>query len=270
MEQHWNRRNSSIIHFFALIFWPVVQKLFRIKVLGLEHLTQPQSKLLFVANHNSGALIESFSTLMILRDHKQEPIFGFTHPSIFKVPLIKQYFEILGAVPATYPVAKEVFDNDYSLMIFPGGNSQALRSVWEYKNNEFRNSHGWAKIAQENKATVIPITFQNTHFINPILVSGSWISKILVLPWILGLKKASISIGQILMATFIFVVFQKLEFNLFASSLLSYIAFNLTPLVPVLPVKIIIRFHPPIHYSPDRSQDQLEDKVQHIMNSIYA
>ena len=270
MNDVWNKRSAANIKFLYRRIWPAIKLIFRIDVQGVEYLTQAPSKVLYVANHNSGALIESFSALMVLEEKDREPVFGFTHPSIFKVPLIKQYFEVVGAVPATYPVAKEVFDNNFSLMIFPGGNSQALRSVWDYRKNDFRTVHGWAKIAQENKVTVIPVTFRNTHFINPILLSGSWVSKILILPWILGLKKASVSLGQILSATLTYILLIRFGLNGYLSLFLSYITFNLTPIIPIIPVKVIMNFHTPILYRQDRTQEELEDKVQMIMANIYS
>ena len=270
MKEVWNKRQPAIINFLFRITWPVIKSIFRIEVHGVEHLTQAPSNVLFVANHNSGALIESFSALMVLKEEKREPVFGFTHPSIFKVPIVKQYFEVVGAVPATYLVAKDVFDHNFSLMIFPGGNSQALRSVWDYRENDFRNVHGWAKIAQENKVAVVPITFKNTHFINPILLSGNWVSKLLILPWILGLKKASISLGQILSALLIFILLNEFGLHNYISLLLSYITFNLTPIIPIIPIKVVLRFHAPLLYKQERTQEELEDKVQLIMSNIYC
>lgn len=266
--KNWNRRSDAFINFLYRAAWPVIKKVLCIHIAGTEYLTQANQPLLFISNHNSGALIESFSALMILKDHHPRKVFGFTHPSIFKIPIISHYFLAVGAVPATYEVAKEILSEQHSLLIFPGGNSQALRSIWKYKENHFRYSQGWAKIAIENKVPVVPVTFRNTHFINPILLSGSWISKILILPALLKIKVTSISLAQILMASLVYWLCTSLNIYSLLTFILTYLVFILSPLTPILPAKVFITFHAPIE-TLKISRDKLEKEVNEIMDRIY-
>ncbi len=268
MKPSWDKRKIRIIETIESFIWPLVKKIFRFKIRGTEYLTQLNGPTLFVSNHNSGALIASLSALMIIKKF-QPHIFGFTHPSLFKIPLISNYFESLGAVPATYEVANEIFSAGSSLMIFPGGNAQALRPVSEFKINHFRDSHGWAKIAKENGVKVVPITFKNTHFINPIFFSGNWISKILILPWLLKLKITSISLGQIISALLIYFLVLSTLGNTLVASILAYLTFVLTPLTPIIPVEVVMTIHPAIDAS-ETNQTELEMKVNDIMDRIYA
>lgn len=268
MKPNWDKRKIVVIKAIERFIWPIIKTIFRVQIVGTEHLTQLKSPALYVSNHNSGALIESLSALIVIKTH-QPNIFGFTHPSLFKIPLIKHYFESLGAVPATFEVAKELFSTGSSLMIFPGGNSQALRPISKYRNNHFRSSHGWAKIAKENNVQVVPITFKNTHFINPIFFSGSWVSKILILPWLLKLKVTSISLGQILSALIIYFLLLSTTSNVYIAVVSAYITFVLTPLAPVLPVKITMSIYPPINTNA-KAQDELEKKVNDLMDKIYV
>lgn len=229
------------------------------KINGTENIPIDRP-ILYISNHNVGALLESHSSLFIINKITNPKfVFGFTHPSIFRIPLIKQYFELIGAVPATYEIAEQVFKSGNSLMIFPGGNSQALRPIFEYKNNSFRNSHGWAKIAKENNIDVIPITFKGSHFLNPILISSQWVSKLLILPWFLGMKVASISLAQILFAI--------LTFRLTNSYVLTYIVFILSPISIILPYPVTMKIHKII--SNNLSQDEIENKVNKVMDDIY-
>jgi 1-acyl-sn-glycerol-3-phosphate acyltransferase len=180
---------------------------------------------------------------------------------------IKHYFEWLGAVPATYEVADAVFKKGDSLMIFPGGNKQALRSIWEFKNNQFDDSHGWAKIACLHNVPVVPITFKNSHFVNPIFMSGEWVSKLLVIPWLIGLKTTSISLGQILLATLSFYLLKN-HSPLLLNVIVAYIVFIFTPLALVIPFPITMKIHPVI--LPESNQQLLEDKMSKIMSKIYS
>jgi len=257
----YNQRNIKFIKLLKFLMWPIAKLVFRIEIKGIENL-EAEEKTLYISNHNSGALLESHSLLFILSDLNNDLAlpFGFTHPSLFKIPLCSQYFKLIGAVPSSYECAEDVFKTNNSLVIFPGGNKQALRSVWQFKKNSFKDSHGWAKIALTNNVKVVPVTFKGTHFLNPILISSKRLSNILIIPKLLGVSQMSISLGQIL-ATF-------LAWILSGSLIISFITFILTPLLIIIPWKVEISFHPPIKNVND--QQRLEDQVNMIMDQVYS
>ena len=118
MSNVLKKRSPALIQALKSSFWPIVRAIFQLKVEGLDNVPT-KGPLLFVSNHNVGALLESHSALFTLPEKlgADSIIYGFTHPSIFKIPGIKNYFELIGAVPATYEVAEEVFKNHHSLMI---------------------------------------------------------------------------------------------------------------------------------------------------------
>ncbi|MFA6236974.1 MAG: 1-acyl-sn-glycerol-3-phosphate acyltransferase [Bacteriovorax sp.] len=270
MTKVLEKRSDTLIKALKSALWPLIRGLFQLKIEGLENVPA-KGPLLFVSNHNIGALLESHSSLFILQD-KLGPssiVYGFTHPSIFKIPGIKHYFEWIGAVPATYEVADEVFKKGHSLMIFPGGNRMALRSIWNYKTNHFRWSHGWAKIATEHNVPVIPITFKGTHFVNPVLLSGEWVSKILVLPWLLGLKWTSISVGQILSSALSFYLLKWINTPLALNVFIAYLVFIITPLSIIFPYPICMKIHPPLNPKNFKDQCEMEEVVGKVMDGIY-
>ncbi len=267
MSNYYEKRRQGLINSLRRTLWPVLKFIFKIKVEGLDNVPN-KGPLLFIANHNVGALLESHSSLFILQERiPNSIIYGFTHPSLFRVTGIKQYFEWIGAVPATYEVAAEVFHQGNSLMIFPGGNRQALRSIWNYKKNQFEESHGWAKIATTHNVPVVPITFRGSHFVNPILLSGEWVSKLLVLPWILGLKWGSISLGQILLSALSFFLLKN-HVSLALNLVISYLIFIFTPLALLVPYPITMKVHKPIY--PKGNQEELEKEMNEIMGDIYS
>lgn len=268
MTNSWNKRKPPVIKGLKLVFGPFIKGFTRLEIVKKEELSARPA--LYISNHNIGALIESHSILFevdrLFGD--SHIVFGFTHPSIFKVPGIKNYYEWVGAVPATYDVAREVFFSGHSLLIFPGGNKQALRSVFDYNKNSFRDSHGWAKIAKEHGVDVVPITFKGSHFVNPVLFQSQTLSKLLILPWVLGLKWLSVSPGQILMtALFVFLMI-LLKISWWITVPLAIFIFSITPLTILFPAKITMTFHQRLKSS-ELTQDELEDRVETIMNQIY-
>ncbi len=263
-----NSRKQKLIHFLASTLKPFFKVFFNFEQVVHEKLEAVPT--LYVSNHNIGALVESHSILFLADEAftNSHVIYGFTHPSIFKIPFIKHYFEWLGAVPATYEVAREVFLNGQSLLIFPGGNKQALRSVWDYKQNSFREVHGWAKIAIENQVDVVPITFKGSHFVNPVLFQSSMLSKILVIPWALGLRWLSVSIAQVLLSLLAFWILQSLQLSLLIIAPAVIFIFCLTSLTILFPSPIRMEVHKRIRIK-NLTQSELEDRVGTIMDKIY-
>lgn len=264
----WNKRKPLIIKALKACLKPYIKGYFRLEIIKKEELKKIPT--LYVSNHNIGALIESHSILFEVdeRFDGSHVVFGFTHPSIFRVPIIKNYYEWVGAVPATYDVAREVFSSKNSLLIFPGGNKQALRSVFDYKKNSFRDTHGWAKIALENKVDVVAITFKGSHFVNPVFFQSQLLSKILILPWALGLKWLSVSLGQILMCALFVYLMNLLSVAWWIVLPLAIFVFSITPLTIIFPSKIKMTFHERLKIE-NMSQEELEDRVEAIMNQIY-
>lgn len=269
MNSNWHKRKPQFIRFLRSLLEPVFKFYFRLQIIKKEPLSTKPA--LYISNHNIGALIESHSILFEIDKEfaDKHTVFGFTHPSIFKVPGFKQYFYSIGAVEANYDIAREVFSSGNSLLIFPGGNRQALRSVFDYDKNSFRETHGWAKIAKLYDLDVIPITFKGSHFVNPVLFQSKVLSKVLVIPSLIGIKYLSVSIGQIA-ATTIFI-FLAIFFNLtwWLIIPMAIFVFTITPLTLIFPSKITMTFHQRIE-TKHLSQDELEDIVAGIMDNIYS
>lgn len=264
----FNKRLPILIKTLKGFFKPFLLWFFGFEVKGVENLTS--QKTLYISNHNIGALIESHALLFELDDKvgSEHIVFGFTHPSIFKIWGIKHYFEWLGSVPATYEVAKEVFKSGHSLLIFPGGNKQALRPIWKYKDNSFRDNHGWAKIALSNGVDVVPITYKGSHFVNPVLFQSEWLSKIMIFPWLCGLKWISVSLGQLIVSGGAFWGMHIMHVPLFINIPIVIVLFSLTSLMIVFPSKITMTIHPRLNIN-EHSQELLEDKLKSIMDNIY-
>jgi len=263
MKPAFDKRNKIFIKIIMSFFGVLFKYYYRLKFEGAA----PQDgQYLYIANHNSGALVESHGLLYYFLKFRPQMkhLYGFTHHSLFRIPLIAQYFFAIGGVPATASVAKEILDLGGSLLIFPGGSNMALRPLREYKKNSFLDNHGWAKIAQANNISVVPITFKNSHFINPVIFRSKTLSMILILPYLLKIKKFPITLAQIIFtASFIYFAL-CIQMNFFLMLLLGLYILMTSVLIPILPVKTYLQFHEPILPDP-----ALETKVAQIMDNIY-
>jgi len=179
MEKETAARSLKWIASLEKWLWPVLKTVFRIEVSGEHHLRPGPA--LIIANHNSGALVESHS-LLFLCFQKGLAVFGLNHKALFKIPLVSRYFRKIGAVTASREAAAQVLRENASLLIFPGGSRQALRPLSQAHINSFEWAKGWAELAVTHQAPVVPVKFTGTHGINPILFSSHGLSASVISP----------------------------------------------------------------------------------------
>lgn len=262
MKNELSYRSETYILKLKNLMWRFMSWLFRIEISGIENI--PQTKCLLIANHNSGAILESHSLLFALTKGKLK-IYGLNHQALFKIPLISSHFRKIGAVTASREVAKEVLNQGHQLLIFPGGNHQAFRPLSMRNKNSFPWAKGWADIALETSSPVVPIKFIGSHNANPIFISSSLLSKVLVIPWLLKIRWFPVSLAQIVLSGLTLLLCLSLELSLILNFALTYLAFCFTPLVPSWPARIHIKIYPAI--DPSKSKEDLCQQVNAIMDA---
>lgn len=114
---------------------------------------------LFVANHGFGGIFDlnvfaagaAFEQLQLDR-----PVTILTHQLAWTLGAGK-FLEPLGARPAGHDAAEEAFDLGHHVLVFPGGDLDAMKS-WRDRNRVlFGGRSGFARLAIENKVPIVPI-----------------------------------------------------------------------------------------------------------------
>jgi len=238
-------RDPEFIQKLLARVMPGLQRLFGCDVRGMEALGE--GPYLFVSNHNIGAPIETFALLNEWERlyHGKKPIYALAHRIAFASPLFRSQFERLGAVPATHEMACEVFASGASLIVFPGGNAEAVRPITQQDRCELGGHKGWAKIALNNSVAIVPVSIVGSHAVNPIFFQSQWLAKFLVIPKLMGLRWFPVSLSQIVYS---YIAFSLSSFMcpLWMSAGLTWIVFSSTPLMPILPSKIKIKIDTPL------------------------
>lgn len=250
----------------------VLQPAFKIEVDGIEEI--PREPCIFIANHNIGALIE----ILALHDtwhtnFPDRPVFGLAHPIAFKIPGFSFIARKIGAIPATFEAAFETLEKDSSLIIFPGGNWEAVRPFTQRDLCDFGSHFGWAKLVLRTKHKVVPIAISGSHSVNPVLFRSRELSYFLILPELLGIKYFPLTLAQIILPILVFICSK--HFFHWAAFPLTILAFLVTALFPILPAKIRIRFCPPVDLQmliPRDAPENVSVKMAYarILNDIQA
>ncbi len=248
----------------ALRPWkPLFRYLFRIEFEG--HETLPEESFVFIANHNIGAAIEIMALLDYWHAHfKERPVYGLSHPFVFKIPGLRSHFLKIGGIPATFDAAFKALDEGASLLIFPGGNFEAVRPFSQRHRCDFGGHKGWAKVALEKNRRIIPISILGSHSVNPVLARTRWLSWALVIPRLLGIRYFPITVSQVIWSTLAFAAIGS-SASLGLGLAAAYTVFVLSPLWPIWPAKIRIRFGAPMDLHALTSE--IDDPNEKIMKS---
>lgn len=247
---------------------------FRVEVEGWEHVREEPT--LYVGNHNG---MITFEVLMLFyawwqRYKGSRKAFGLAHGVAIHHPFFSWITPKIGAIPASQDYADEALRRDHSLLIFPGGEKEAMRPFIERAKVDFFQRKGFIKLALRNKVPIAPLVSIGAHESFIIFSRGEELAEAL------GLKKKYRLHGLPLTARSIFFAWCM------ASGLFTFFPLLLAPaafasiFVP-LPAKMKFRLLPPIYVhelvDPGKSEEEnlqmLYDlvigKIQDVLTEEY-
>lgn len=241
-------RNAQFISKTLKNWMPRFEFLFGCKVLGIEKLKSKQY--LCVANHNIGVLVEGFTLLNAWQKHfnNSQVCYAMAHPFFFNFPGVGYVMKRLGCIPASYEASQIVIKNKDSVLVFPGGNYEAIRSYFDRELCDFKQRKGWLKIALRNNLEIVPISIVGSHSVNPVFYRSKFLSYFLILPIVFRIKWFPISLAQIVYAT-VSAYLCSFFLPLWAVILVSYFAYMFAFLIPILPGRIQMKINDPIDIS---------------------
>lgn len=182
------------------VLGPVIRRVWPARLEGWEHLT-PDRPALVVANHSGGGVVDVLCLALLALEREGGPprLTGMAHPLAFYVPLLRGFLLGVGAVPATYAHAHAAFERGVSVLVYPGGDHEAFRPVWQARCVDWNGRKGFLRLARRAWVPVVPLGYWGTHFTQPVL----WRSKLLpwlgVLPRVFGLKRLPLTVPGLAM-----------------------------------------------------------------------
>lgn len=181
---------------------PVSKVLFRPSLHGLAHLPDHRQYLL-VANHSAGiglAEILSIAGLFAESFGGTRRIAAFVHPVNYTNPVTTWLQDQLGSIPSTYEAAEAALADGASILVFPGGDHETLRPIWQANRVDFGGRRGFLRIARKAGVPIVPLGIRGSHWTSPILIRWAPLATLFVLPRLLGLKRWGISLLGVLLS----------------------------------------------------------------------
>jgi 1-acyl-sn-glycerol-3-phosphate acyltransferase len=175
-----DNRDPALIAKFHRLFMGILRWYFRAEVRGLERI--PQGAGLFVGNHSGGMLtVDSFifGAAVYEKYGIDEAPYGLGHEVAISIPFFHHLLMPLGAVRADHKNAHRLFERGNKVLVYPGGDLDALRSYWDRNRVIFGSRRGYIRLALRANVPIIPVVSSGAHESFMILTDGKWLARLL-------------------------------------------------------------------------------------------
>ena len=158
---------------------PLITRYFRGEVRGLARI--PEGPALYVGNHSSG-IITPDSFILGYRLWAERGVdyvpYGLGHEFAISLPLINQIIVPLGAVRATHDNAHRLFNRGAKVIVYPGGDVDAMRPWSKRDKIVFGGRKGYIRLALSAGVPIVPIVAAGSHETFMVLDERNWMSVI--------------------------------------------------------------------------------------------
>ena len=169
---------------------------FRMEVTGWERLPEPPC--LLVGIHAGGILpIDAYAFgFSWFRQFGFDRIArGTAHDFLTAAPVIGDYLGKIGVIPASHGGITSAFAAGEDVILYPGGDVDALRPWTKRDEVVFGGRKGWIRMALEANVPIVPVANLGASDTLFVLTDGKMIAKVLQLDKLLRAKAVPIGIG---------------------------------------------------------------------------
>jgi 1-acyl-sn-glycerol-3-phosphate acyltransferase len=156
---------------------PIAKRYFRSEVHNLGRI--PSGGALLVSNHSGGPTTTDLPTFAVHfydRFGYDRPLYTLSH-DVLSVGFTKQFFQRVGFIPASRDNAARALASDAAVIVFPGGDYDAMRPTLQQNVIDFNGRTGYVRTAIDAGVPIVPIVSiggQETQFF---LTRGTGLAK---------------------------------------------------------------------------------------------
>jgi 1-acyl-sn-glycerol-3-phosphate acyltransferase len=175
---------------------PLLDHYFRMEVRGWDRLPEPPA--LLIGIHAGGILpIDAYAFgFAWFREFGFDRIpRGTAHDFLFNVPVIGDNLRKIGAVPASHDGIAAALAAGQDVVLYPGGDLDALRPWWRRDEVIFGGRKGWIRMALEMQVPIVPVANTGASDTLFVLTDGERIAKALRLDKLMRAKTFPIGLG---------------------------------------------------------------------------
>ena len=227
--------------------WLLASLYFRGEVRGLGNIPE-EGPVLLVGNHSGGNLTPDTAVFTLAFNTYfgvERAFYQLAHNLVLSMPglAILRKFGTVAASPAN---AEKALSSGAALLVYPGGDYEVHRPIWERNKVDFAGREGFVRLALRHGVPIVPVVSVGGQETALFLSRGETLSKLLRLDKLFRLKVLPISLAA--------------PWGLNVGDMLGHLP---------LPAKITVEALPPIdlraEFGPDPDVDEVYDHVVRVM-----
>lgn len=188
-------RDPEFIRQMLPRFWLGARIYFRAEVNGFENV--PDEPVLFVGNHSGGANTPD-TFVFTLGYHtyftvEGRPLVALAHEMVARMPVIGGMARKFGMVRAGPTVAAELLRSGANVLVYPGGDVEALRPWRDRHRIVFDQRMGFLRLAHANRVKIVPVVATGGHDTFFVLNDGRPAARLLRFDKLLRVKTLPVS-----------------------------------------------------------------------------
>jgi 1-acyl-sn-glycerol-3-phosphate acyltransferase len=205
--------------------WLLASLYFRGEVRGLGNIPE-DGPVLLVGNHSGGNLTPDTGVFTLAFNAYfgvERPFYQLAHNLVLSMPGLS-FLRKFGTVAASPSNAQQALDEGAALLVYPGGDYEVHRPIWERHKVDFGGRKGFIRLALEHDVPIVPVVSIGGQETALFLSRGETLAKLFMLDKLFRLKVLPISIAA--------------PWGLNIGDMAGHIP---------LPAKIVVEALPPIH-----------------------
>ncbi len=227
--------------------WLLASLYFRGEVRGLGNIPE-NGPVLMVGNHSGGNLTPDtivFTLAFCAYFGVERPFYQLAHNLVLSMPGLS-FLRKFGTVAASHKNAEKALSSGAALLVYPGGDYEVHRPIWERNRVDFAGRKGFLRLALEQKVPIVPVVSIGGQETAIFLSRGEGLAKLLRLDRMFRLKVLPISLAP--------------PWGLNVGDMAGHLP---------LPAKITIEVLPPIHLEEEFGEDpDVDDIYEHLMRTM--
>jgi 1-acyl-sn-glycerol-3-phosphate acyltransferase len=205
--------------------WMLASFYFRAEVRGLHNIPA-EVPVLLVGNHSGGNMTPDthvFTLAFNTHFGVERRFYQLAHNLLLAMPGLSRLRKF-GTVAASHENAHKALDSGAALLVYPGGDYEVHRPIWDANKVDFNGRKGYIRLALEKDVPIVPVVAIGGQETSIFLSRGERLARLLGLDRAFRLKVLPISLA--------------IPWGLNVGDMLGHVP---------LPAKITIEVLPPIH-----------------------
>src|SRR3954469_7096017 len=227
--------------------WLLASLYFRGDVRGLGNIPE-EGPVLLVGNHSGGNLTPDTGVFTLAYNAYfgvERPFYQLAHNLVLSMPGLS-FLRKFGTVAASPENAERALNEGAALLVYPGGDYEVHRPIWESDKVDFNGRKGFIRLALKHDVPIVPVVAIGGQETSLFLSRGERLAKLLMLDKLFRLKVLPISLA--------------IPWGLNVGDMLGHWP---------LPAKITVEALPPIHlrdeFGPEPDLDEVYGHVMRVM-----